>query len=191
MSMDSAGIYCTGCNFQSREVYQPILLRYVRADGKTIETGRTKGWCYHCSDYADIEDTDLASLQAKLQQYRQQATTLQQQLAQLQRGFLARLRHGFKISDTRWSLEQAQQKQAKIELLLEFFQQRVAKPRCLKCFSEQTAPLSFHRQSYLSENFTHHCGGQLRVAHFDMELRIHFRLKVLVLNSEGELLHQE
>jgi hypothetical protein len=163
----------------------------VRADGKTIETGRTKGWCYHCNDYADIENTDLATLQAKLQEHRQQEAALQAQLARLQRGFFARFRHGLKIRDTSWYLEQAQQDQVQIGLLLEFFQQRVAKPRCLKCFHEQTAPLSFHPHSFLTEDFTHHCGGRLRIAHFDMDLRIHFRRTVLVLNTEGELLSTE
>lgn len=191
MSMDSAGIFCTNCDYESREVYRPILVRYVRDDGKTIEVSRTKGWCYHCNDYADIEKVDQVILRNILQEHHQQAAALTQQLVQLQTGLLATLYNRFKIKNVAWQLQQSKADQANIELLLEFFQQRVAKPRCLKCFSEQTTPFSFHPDHHLSENFTHHCGGHLRIAYDDIGLRLNFRRTVFVLNTEGELLYKE
>ena len=191
MSMDSAGIFCTGCAYESREVYQPIGIRYLRDDGKTVETGRTKGWCYRCDSYADIEKIDRESLLDVLNGLVKQTIELKQKLAELETGIFAKFFNRYQRQNVAWQLEQLVEKQAETELLLAFFAKRVSKPRCLKCFSEQTVPITFNAENYLSDNFRHHCGGQLRITHDDIGLRINFRRKVLVLSAEGEFIKQD
>ena len=66
MSIDSARVFCTGCDYETREVYRPVRIRYQMANGKTIETGRSKGWCFDCSGYSDIEKIDEENLREDL-----------------------------------------------------------------------------------------------------------------------------
>lgn len=39
MSIESARVVCTGCDYEAREVFRPILIRYQTGNGQFIETG--------------------------------------------------------------------------------------------------------------------------------------------------------
>ena len=42
MSIDSARIICTGCDYETSEVYRPIRILYLTSNGQTVATGRIR-----------------------------------------------------------------------------------------------------------------------------------------------------
>ena len=93
MSIDSARVVCTGCDYETREVFRPILIRYQTGNGQFIETGRTNGWCYDCTDYSSIERIHPDALREKRALTEQERREARDQLEALSQGLLSRFRN--------------------------------------------------------------------------------------------------
>jgi hypothetical protein len=72
---------------------------------------------------------------------------------------------------------------------------RTSGPRCLACWGESTAPVTFSGPDNATKDFQHHCGGQLRKLRREdgepPQLRVHFATTTLVLDPEGRPLLSE
>src|SRR4029078_5313997 len=93
MSMPSARVRCTNCDYETREFRRQILITYMLPGGTTLECGRAKGWCYKCDSYRDIESADPVMLGRELEAGSRRAGALRADLAELSRGLLGRFRH--------------------------------------------------------------------------------------------------
>lgn len=191
MSIDSARIVCTGCDYETREVYRPIRIRYETGSGKTVETGRAKGWCYNCGGYSDIEKLDQGDLHTKLVSMENERHAASQRLDELNRGLLANVRHRSKRRELQYRLERLDEDLAEVGGLLEIIKNRKWKARCLKCWSDYTAPVSFDSDDGVAHDFVHECGGNLQIIHDHSGPRFHFRVTTYILNEEGELIGEE
>jgi|TARA_Y100001933_G_scaffold264530_1_gene330646 hypothetical protein len=191
MSIDSARVFCTGCDYETREVYRPVRIRYQMANGKTIETGRSKGWCFDCSGYSDIEKIDEENLREDLVSKERERREQRGRLLELDSGLLAGLRHRSERRRLKYSIERLDEDVAELAGLLEIAKGRKARARCLKCWSDRTAPLSFDSADDVAHDFRHECGGNLKIVHDHAGPRFHFAVATYVLNEEGELLGQE
>lgn len=191
MSINSARIACTGCDYETSEVYRPILIRYQRASGEPIETGRSKGWCFECSGYSDIEKMDRGELHDSLVSKERERLEVHARLAELERSLFSRFRHRRERERSQYELGRLERGITELEILLEIAKSRRAKARCLSCWSDKTFPISFSSDDKVAHKFKHTCGGNLRIIHDRSGNRYHFRKKTYVLNEEGELLGEE
>jgi len=191
MSIDSARIVCSGCDYETRELYRPIRIRYETSNGKTVETGRAKGWCYNCGGYSDIERLDQGDLHAKLVSKESERLDARQRLDEINRGFLANLRHRSERRQLQYQLERLDEELAEVGGLLEITKSRKSKARCLKCWSDYTAPVSFDSDDGVARDFVHDCGGSLQIIHDHSGPRFYFRVATYILNEEGELIGEE
>ena len=66
MSVPAARICCAGCDFETREAYQPIMVVYRLDNGKEVKTSRSQGWCFDCAAYSHIENMDTEPLRWNL-----------------------------------------------------------------------------------------------------------------------------
>ncbi len=142
MSIESDKICCTQCDYETLEVYRPIIVIYVLSDGTEVETGRAKGWCYDCDAYADIENVDLGQLQRELGALQQKMDKLGARLECLSRGLLGRLRNASARKRLRLEIEWLEQERHGLSSLLEVAGQCASRPRCLQCWSQRTAQVS-------------------------------------------------
>lgn len=191
MSIDSARIVCTGCDYEARELYRPIRIRYETSNGKSVETGRTKGWCYNCGGYSDIEKLDQGDLRTQLDAKENERRDVRQLLDGINTGFIANLRHRSERRELQYRLERLEEELAEVGGLLEIVKNRKWKARCLKCWSDYTAPVSFDSDDGVARDFVHECGGNLQIIHDHSGPRFHFRVTTYILNEEGELLGEE
>lgn len=191
MSIDSARIVCTGCDYEAHEVYRPIWIRYQTTNGRTIETGRTKGWCYDCASYSDIERINQGELHDELISKERKWLEAHHRQDVLNRGFLSNFRHRLEKRQLQHQLECLDEEIANLGGLLEIAKSRKSKARCLKCWSDRTAPLTFNSESNIAYDFQHECGGNLKIIHDHSGPRFNFRVTTYVLNEEGELLWDE
>ena len=134
MSIDSARVFCTGCDYETREVYRPVRIRYQMANGKTIETGRSKGWCFDCSGYSDIEKIDEENLREDLVSKERERREQRGRLLELDSGLLAGLRHRSERRRLKYSIERLDEDVAELAGLLEIAKGRKARARCLKFY---------------------------------------------------------
>lgn len=191
MSIDSARIVCTDCDYETRELYRPIRIRYETFNGKTVETGRAKGWCYKCGSYSDIENLDQGDLHSKLVSKESERRDARQRLDEIDSGFLASLRHRTERRELQYQLERLDEELAEVGCLLEIAKNRRSKARCLKCWSDYTAPVSFDSGDGVAHDFVHDCGGNLQIINDQSGPRFHFRVATYILNEEGELIGEE
>lgn len=191
MSIDSARVVCTGCDYEEKEVYRPIRIRYQTANGRTIETGRAKGWCYNCASYSDIESINPGELHDELVSKERERTEARNRQDELNCGFLSKLRHRAEKKQLQHHLKCLDEEIAELDGLLKIANSRKSKARCLKCWSDRTAPLKFDSESKISYNFQHECGGNLKIIDDHSGPRFNFRVTTYVLNEEGELLWDE
>jgi len=191
MSIDSARIVCTGCDYETREVYRPIRIRYQTVNGRTVETGRAKGWCYNCASYSDIERMNQGELHDEMVSKERERLDARHRQDGLNRGFLSNFRHRPEKRQLQYQLECLDEEIAELGRLLEIAKSRKSKARCLKCWSDRTAPLTFDSESNIAYNFQHDCGGNLQIIHDHSGPRFNFRVSTYVLNEEGELLGEE
>lgn len=191
MSIDSARIVFTGCDYEARELYRPIRIRYETSNGKSVETGRTKGWCYNCGGYSDIEKLDQGDLRTQLDAKENERRDVRQLLDGINTGFIANLRHRSERRELQYRLERLEEELAEVGGLLEIVKNRKWKARCLKCWSDYTAPVSFDSDDGVARDFVHECGGNLQIIHDHSGPRFHFRVTTYILNEEGELLGEE
>ena len=191
MSIDSARVVCTGCDYETREVFRPILIRYQTGNGQFIETGRTNGWCYDCTDYSSIERIHPDALREKRALTEQERREACDQLEALSQGLLSRFRNRAQKGWLRYQLGGLGNEIAELGELIKLVNRRSSKARCLKCWSDNTAPVTFDAESGTAQDFVHGCGGHLRIIHDHSGPRFHFRRTTYVLNEEGELLAEE
>ena len=179
MSIDSARVVCTGCDYETRDLMRPVRVRYQAEDGKSVETGCATGWGYDCADYSSIERIKQAQREAR------------DQLAALNEGWFSRVRYRAQKGHLRYQLGNLDNAIAKLGALIRMVNHRSSKARCLKCWSDKTAPVTFDAGNDAAQDFVHECGGQLRIIHDHSGPRFHFRVATYVLNQEGELLVEE
>lgn len=191
MSIDSAGIVCTGCDYETREVYRPIQIRYQTTNGRTVKTGRAKGWCYDCASYSDIERMNQGKLHNDLVSKESERLEARHRQDELNRGLLSNFRHRSEKRQLQYQLEWLDKEIDELGGLLEIAKGRKSKARCLKCWSDRTAPLTFDSESNIAHDFQHECGGNLQIIHDHSGLRFNFRVSTYVLNQEGEFLGEE
>jgi len=191
MSIDSARIVCTVCDYETSEVYHPIRIRYQTTNGMTIETGRAKGWCYGCASYSDIERMNQGALHDELVSKERERLEARHRQDDLNRGFLSDFRHRSEKRQLQYQLECLNEEIAKLGGLLEIAKNRKSKARCLKCWSDRTAPLTFDSETSIAYDFQHECGGFLKIIHDHSGPRFNFRVSTYVLNEEGVLLGKE
>jgi hypothetical protein len=191
MSIDSAKIVCTGCDYETHEVYRPIKIRYQTTNGSIVETGRAKGWCYDCASYSDIERMDPKEFHDELASKDRERCEVVNRQDELNRGFLSNLRHLSEKKELQYQLECLDNEMAELQALLEIAKWRKSKARCLRCWSDKTAPLTFDSESNIAYGFHHECGGNLKISYDDAGPRFNFRVATYVLNAEGECLGEE
>ncbi len=191
MSIDSARIVCTGCNYETRELYQPILIRYQTTNGKSIKTGRTKGWCYDCASYSNIERMNQGELSDKLVSKELELLEARHRQDELNRGFFSKFRHRSEKNKLQYQLEYLDKEIIELVELLKIAKSRKSKARCLKCWSDRTAPVTFGSEDNIAHDFEHECGGHLQIIHDHSGPRFNFSATTYVLNEEGELIGED
>lgn len=191
MSINSARVVCTSCDYEIHEIYRPIRIRYETKNGKTVETGRAKGWCYDCASYSDIERINQRKLHGELILKERERLEARHRQDELSRGLLSNFRHRSEKRRLQYKLECLDKKIAELGGLIEISKNRKSEARCLKCWSERTAPLTFDSESNIAHDFYHQCGGSLQIIHDHSGPRFNFRVSTYVLSEEGELLGEE
>lgn len=191
MSIDSARIACTGCDYESTEVYRPIRISYKARGGRVIETSRAKGWCYACADYSDIEGVSKEDLNEALATKERERLEARSRQDELSIGLLSNLLRRPEKKMIQLQIEDLEKKIAEIAELIEIVRNRKSNARCLKCGSDRTVKVRFDPESNIAHNFQHECGGHLQIIHDHSGPRFHFRLSTYILNEEGELLGKE
>ncbi|MDM7986002.1 MAG: hypothetical protein QUS13_01560 [Smithella sp.] len=110
---------------------------------------------------------------------------------ELNRGLLSNFRHRPEKRQLQDQLEWLDKEIAEVGGLLEIAKRRKSKARCLKCWSDRTAPLRFNSEDNVAHDFQHKCGGNLQIIHDHSGPRFHFRVSTYVLNEEGEFIGKE
>lgn len=191
MSIDSARIVCTGCDYETLEVYRPIQIRYQTKNGRTVETGCAKGWCYNCASYSDIEGINPGELHDELVSLKCERLEACHIQDELNRGILANFLHRSEKRQLQDQLKRLDKAIANVVGLLEIAKSRKSKARCLKCWSDRTAPITFDSESNISYDFQHECGGNLQIIHDHTGPRFYFCVSTYVLNEEGEYIEEK
>lgn len=191
MSLPSKKIICTGCNYETNELYQPILLRYQTKLGTAFETWKTIGWCYSCAKYSYIERINLEELQSELASKTNERISAIQSQNQLNRAFLSIFRNRSEKKWIQYEINKLEKKLENLAGLLEIAKNRKSKARCLTCWSEKTTPIEFDAESNIANNFRHECGGCLKIVEDPSGLRVNFCESTYILNEEGEFLAKE
>lgn len=191
MSIDSARIVCTGCDYETRELYMPIRIRYQTASGKNIETGRAKGWCYDCAGYSNIERMNQKEFDDKLVSKERERFEACNRQNELSRGFFSNFRQRAEKRQLQFQIERLDKEITELGGLIEIARRRKSKARCLKCWSDRTAPLTFSSEDNVAHDFQHECGGNLQVIYDHSGPRFHFRVSTYILNEEGEFIGVE
>ena len=186
MSLPLANIYCTGCDFETRDLCRPIRIVYRWPSGKELEAGRQKGWCYHCDNYCNIENMDPERLASDRAEKEQQRSEKRASDAELSKGFLAGIRNRSARRTLRYAIKGLDKEIKETEELLDIATKRNSRSRCLTCWSERTAPATFDRNDDLTHDFEHACGGMLQIVQDPSNIRFHFALTTYVLNTEGQ-----
>jgi hypothetical protein len=166
------------------------LVLYKLKTGKEIETGRSKGWCYSCRDYVDVEDVNLNQFREKHKEKDQERREIKNHCDELTKGFFTSLLNKKKLIKMRHSVEMLDQEIKDLAALSEMVGNRKSKARCLTCWSDNTVHLTFDSEDHLSHDFRHECGGQLKFVPEPSGMRFNMSLTTYVLNEEGELLEE-
>jgi hypothetical protein len=191
MSIDSKKICCTECDFETQELYRPILIVYRLSNGVEVKAGYTKGWCFDCRDYVNIEDMNLHRLQERLVAKEQERRGKQIRTSELSSVFLAGLRNQSELRNLRYSITRLDEEVRELGSLLAIAENRISKSRCLTCWAGNTTPVTFDSKSNLSRDFRHECGGYLRFINEESGMRFNFAITTYVLNEEGLLLEEQ
>ena len=121
----------------------PILVVYRLDDGREVRTHRNKGWCYSCNEYCDIEAIEPSEYQGRL---RRTELALAENLAAQKKlgGRLPdRLRNFKRYLQLRFTERDIRAAMTELKSLLTIAASRQAGPRCLRCWSDRTAPIHF------------------------------------------------
>ena len=188
MSVPAARICCAGCDFETREAYQPIMVVYRLDNGKEVKTSRSQGWCFDCAAYSHIENMDTEPLRWNLVRKERSRRERRYRAGELSKGFLAALRDRLERKRLRNSIARLDQELQELRDLIDIASQRKTPPRCLNCWSSNTASLTFDADDKLTNNFRHDCGGQLKIIDDPGGPRFNFAVTTCLLSQEGELL---
>lgn len=194
MSIDSARICCTGCSFETLEVYRPILVIYRLDNGKEVTTGRSKGWCYECDSYADIEDLDSGKLSGELAEEERERRDNCSRIDEIAKGFITRLLYRAERRRLLDSIRSFDKEIQALSDLLNIAMNRKTGARCLTCWSGRTMPVTFgsdnltHNFLHHCDNFLHHCGSKLQIIYNNEGMRFNFARTTYVLTADGELI---
>lgn len=191
MSISSARIICTGCDYETREFYRPIRIRYKLESGNVVESRRATGWCFDCCGYSDIENLNQGELHTALAFEEHERLRTRQRLHAINRVFLSHLRHRTERAKLMFELRQLNDELSRISGMLKIAVSRESKAKCLKCWSNTTAPISFNSTDNVARDFVHECGGNLQIIRDSSGPRIRFRVTTLVLSEQGELLSSD
>jgi hypothetical protein len=149
------------------EVFQPMRVAYRLETGEEIDGRTIGGWCNRCDGYQRIECLDVMKVKEELGDKQRRHRV---------RHFLAKV---LGINDA----PEVQELQG----LLNVLKKRTAQPRCLRCWSEDTAPLVVDGRP-----LKHKCGGNLE---FGPQAGVRFNfgrdIQWFILNSEGQLLDEQ
>ena len=194
MSVNSERICCTGCDFETWDLRRPIRVIYRMNGGKEVVLWHSKGWCYECNNYEDVEGIDPERFRIELVEDERERRKICSRADKLSKVFLADIRNRAERRKLHDSIERLDQEIQDRSDLLAIVTKRKAGPRCLSCWSDKTAPVTFDSSDNLSHNFLHGCGGMLKTICVDFldddSPRFNFSLTTYVLNEEGELLER-
>jgi len=188
MSVRSGNIFCDGCDYKTIEPHIPIILVYHLDSGETIKSGRTFGWCHDCDMYVDIEDDDKKQLQVDIYKNRERVEGLENELKRLSKGILGFMKNKEEKQEVKSDLIGAQYTLERCERQFKIANGRKAKPRCLKCWGENTERIKFDNDG--CSDFTHSCGGKLHLAYEEDGMRFHCKATEIHLDQEGNVLRE-
>lgn len=191
MSIDSELIRCSGCDYETREVYRPIYLVYRDKEGREIPARRSRGWCYHCDTYQDKESIDPQPIKQNIQKLMPQRASLTIALQSLPGGWLAWFKKHHKKKNLKYQRSLIDEELSELYALEKLLEQRESAGRCLTCHSEDTAEIRFDHTDGMARNFRHICGGYLYIVPEEDDpspIRYNFRRSTMVLDPEGKLL---
>ena len=189
MSINAAIICCTGCDYKAVNAIVPMEIVYRMQDGREVAGGREKGWCYKCNGYTDIEGVAPEYLRDLLLKNLKEKRELEAQVTDASRRLIWSLFHRAQRQRMRDMLERVTNKMENLSYLLEVTLTRKARPRCLKCGSDNAVRLSFGEDN-LTHDFRHSCGGRLRIIKDGAGRPCSVSLTRYVLNTEGEVLEK-
>ena len=190
MSLDSKRIVCTGCDYKTRERYVPMELYYCLPDGMIVPGKRRRGWCHECDGYGDIESLAVNEMERVLMRRLEDLTALNATVERLNCHWW---RH-FHRAELEAAILERQEIQSEIrglQAILPLLKARQSGPRCLRCGSGRTQPVTFDPISGLSYDFRHDCGGQLREVPREEDpdpIRFMFRMSTYWLDTEGRII---
>jgi hypothetical protein len=190
MSIDAVRICCTGCDFEALETFASTGVVYRLSEGKEIRSYPLRfGWCYRCDGYRQIENMDADRFRRQLNSNRRARARCERRLNDLSKRFLGGLRSRSERRRFRSKRDELDSTIHKLEEWLQIATTRRSSPKCLVCWSEQTAPVSIRWPTPGVLAFKHKCGGNLRVV--DAGVRMHYRgIAMVALTSEGDLLER-
>lgn len=185
MSLRSDIVRCEKCGYTAYDHHQPIMLHY-HLGSATIVTGRTMGWCHDCEAYVAIENNDLKSLRAKLSELKVEINRFETKAQALSKLFFCFARVRKQKEEINRSLEWLYSSLVRQEELIQLAETRQNTARCLCCWGKRTDRISFDNNSLA--NFTHYCGGRLRVSTEPRQIRFNISPVEYHLDGEGNLL---
>ncbi|MCG7871834.1 MAG: hypothetical protein JAZ11_06990 [Candidatus Thiodiazotropha lotti] len=193
MSIDSRLIVCTGCDFETRELFQPKILKYRLADGSETPAHRTKGWCHDCNNYRDIEHIDIPRLEETLAEQLAEHDEAIETLHALTRNWWQGLLRRNRKNDPRTIISDTEKHIVALRSLIPALKSRQSDARCVHCGGSKIEPLDFDPDDGMAHNFHHHCGGKLRLVPRDIDpdpIRFNFCVATFILSTEGEIIEK-
>lgn len=146
MSVPVGQIRCHGCDFEGVLQHRSVTLRYMLADGSSVDGYREFGWCKRCNGIRDIEQQfAVPQLQSELHSRNSRRP----------RGLFGAIYRalGGNSNDDDAEVQH-------LNGLLRVAKIRKSNPRCLTCGSDGTVPLQFD-DSGNCVSLRHSCGGTL------------------------------
>jgi hypothetical protein len=131
-----------------------------------------------------------AALRAQLDNAERSRQAVRHREAELNGGFLSRFQNRSERQQLQYQREDVDKEITELTALLDIAQGRTANARCLKCWSDNTAPITFDQNGGIAHDFKHECGGHLQIVHDQSGPRFHFRLTTYILTGEGELVRE-
>lgn len=174
MSAPAGQIRCHGCDFEGVLQRRSVTLRYMLADGSSVDGHREFGWCRRCNGIRDIEQQfAVPQLQSELHAISSRRP----------RGFFGAIDRalGGNSNDDDAEVQ-------RLNGLLRVAKVRKSSPRCLACGSDGTVPLQFD-DSGNCVSLRHSCGGTLyRLPPDPNAPRFSYKPETIPLDVEGNRL---
>lgn len=188
---------CTACDYSSWDAATWGYRYYLYGESK-VRMAVTLGWCHLCNGLSAVEVLPTALGEAELQQQLDAlGIALQKELTDSspkRRWWQLHARKGIKQIRLESEIKSAEEDLATYRLRRAALSKRTSQGRCMRCGSEEWAPLPHHEKDYFDMastpkpiGFTHPgCGGEL-VTICD-GTRLNVMLTDKAYNLEGQLL---